>query len=111
VIERVDFDESPINAGDQRALTAWSDTPMTVAIKCFTDEPPPPGYKACSACGTIPVKSGVTIYITADRGTFEQAGGVLELYLTDAAGDSRTLTADVRQREADAEGGAMAAGA
>jgi hypothetical protein len=110
VIERVDFDEGPIHPGEQRALTAWSDSPMTVAIKCFTDKPPPPGYKTCAACGTIPVKSGKTIYITADQETFEIFGGALELVLTDATGDSRKIIARVRARE-EGSAGSLAAGA
>ena len=99
MISEVIFDESPIQSGDKRSFRAFADAPMTVQIKCFTNAPPPPGYKACPSCGTIALQSGAAIDITADQTTFDQAGGG-ELHVTvkDATGDTRDYRLTVVDR-------------
>jgi hypothetical protein len=95
------FDDGPIQPGERRSLQAWADTVMTVAIKCFTNDPPPPGYKACPSCGVIKLESGAQIYITADRGVFQRAGRGAELHvsLEDLTGDRRDYRLNVLGRE------------
>jgi hypothetical protein len=105
MITNVEFDDRPIRPGDMRRLTAWSNAEMSVAIYCFTDEPPPPGYRPCASCGTIPVKSGIGINVTCDRRTFERGGGgILEVKLTDTAGDKREYNLSVLAHAEDASG-------
>jgi hypothetical protein len=97
MIHRVLFDDGPIQPGEQRSLQAWADTTMTVAIKCFTNTPPPPGYKPCPSCGVIKLESGAETYITADLRTFERARGSGELHVTleDNTGDRREYQLNV----------------
>src|SRR5713101_6052827 len=91
MIREVLFDDRPIQPGERRPLQAWADTPMFVEIKCFTNTPPPPGYKACPSCGKIELESGQQIYVTADLGIFSRSvGGELHVLLKDQTGDSRT---------------------
>jgi hypothetical protein len=90
MIREVKFDAGPIQAGEKRPLQAWADTRMSLEIKCFTNTPPPPGYKGCPSCGVINIDSGKVTYVTADRRTFEQAGGgQLDVTLEDQSGDRR----------------------
>jgi hypothetical protein len=100
MIREVLFDVSPIQAGEQRSLQAWADTPLSVEIKCFTSIPPPPGYKGCPSCGVIEIESGEKTYVTADRRTFERAsGGQLDVTLKDQTGDRREYQLKVIARE------------
>jgi hypothetical protein len=110
MIHEVLFDAGPIRPGEQRSLQAWGDSRMFVEIKCFTNSPPPPGYKACAACGTIPLESGEKTTVTADRRTFELATGRSELHvnLEDLTGDRREYKLRVLTHE---EGQSFAAAA
>lgn len=90
MITKVDLDSGPIAPGERRPITAWADTSLRVGIKCFTNTPPPPGYRPCAACGTIDIQSGETTYVTADRALFiESGGGYVEVILEDQKGDRR----------------------
>jgi hypothetical protein len=42
VIQSVNFDTSPIHAGDSRPLTAFANSPLTIVVKCYLTTPPPP---------------------------------------------------------------------
>src|SRR5712664_3158052 len=104
MINEVFFDDGPIQPGESRPLLAWATTPMVVEIKCFTNTPPPPGYKACPSCGRIDLESGQQIQVTADLGIFSQAvGGELHVFLKDRTGDSRSYTLQVQEREPEQE--------
>lgn len=101
MIHKVLFDVGPMRPGEQRSLQAWADSRMFVEIHCFTSKPPPPGYKACAACGTIALESGEETTVTADRRTFERAAGRSELHvnLEDLSGDRREYRLSVLTRE------------
>lgn len=101
MIDDVDFDDSPIGPGETRILKAYSNVPFTVFIRCFTKNPPPPGYRPCPACGSIPAISGQEIEVTADVDMFKKPGGVLEVLVRDEEGDARSyqLTVTVKPRE------------
>lgn len=98
MIQEVEFDQRPMHPGERRILRAWATAELSVGIMCFTSDPPPPGYKACAACGTIKAGNGETIYVEADQQTFQRPGGHVEVIVRDASGDSRTyrLTVQVR---------------
>ena len=103
MIRDVKFDTSPIHPGEKRPLQAWADTRMTVAIKCFTKAPPPPGYKACPSCGEIKMDSGETTYVEAHYGTFERAkDGRLDVKIRDLTGDERAYHLRVLEIEEEA---------
>lgn len=95
MIREVIFDDGPIQPGERRPLRAWADTPMAIAIRCFTDQPPPPGYKPCQSCGVIELRSGEQTYITADRRFFERVKGELHISIKDHTGDHREFRLDV----------------
>lgn len=96
MIRDVKFDESPIEAGKRRALQAWSDKDLSVAIRCFTKDPPPPDYKSCPACGVIRAQSGEIVYIVADENVFLEPGGRVEVVVRDESGDERQFRLTVR---------------
>ena len=109
MIERVLFNNSPIYPGETRPLTAFSNLPLFVEVKCFTDTPPPPGYKACASCGVINARRGEEVEITADPVAL-QSGGRLDVIVRDQSGDERIFKLTVRTRQTGAAGGLAAGG-
>jgi hypothetical protein len=95
MIQRVQFDRSPMAAGEQRLLSVVADAPIAVGIECFVQNPPPPGVRPCSACGSYSVGSGESLMVVADEYTFRQDGGRLIIKIVDAAGDHRQFTIEV----------------
>lgn len=91
MIREVQFDRTPMAAGEMRSLTVIGDAPIAVGIECFVEKPPPPGLRPCSACGSYRIGSGESLAVEADRLTFQDNGGSLRIRLVDNAGDRRDL--------------------
>ena len=100
MIDEVSIDLRPMNVGETRTVTAWSDaSPLMVAIKCFVRSPPPPGYRACPECGSIRADSGVAVEFTASPSAFRESGSLLEVIVRDGAGDQQSFQITVNVRE------------
>jgi|HubBroStandDraft_2_1064218.scaffolds.fasta_scaffold1999116_1 hypothetical protein len=92
MINNIDFDTSPIVAGESRPLRAISNSPpLTVTVLCYLTTPPPPGYRPCSGGGAAYVKSGEVVTIEADRNVFQYAGNYLDIKVKDLSGDVKTF--------------------
>lgn len=99
MIERIEFDERPMLPGAERTLRAWATSKLSVDINCFTQSPPPPGYKPCPSCGTIRINSGEAVRIVADRATFRRFSGYLQVTVRDLEGDEKIFQLTVREQE------------
>ena len=88
MVLRVDFDASPIRAGEARPLWAYSEAPIRAVLLCYLTTPPPAGYRACSACGTFSVASGERFEVFADPRVFELPGNFLDVTVSDTTGDA-----------------------
>jgi hypothetical protein len=84
--------------GEQRLLFAQSDTIVSVEIKCFVQNPPPPGYKPCPSCGTLEAKPGRPVSITASAEVFSISRGTLEIRVRDESGDERHFSVPIIRR-------------
>lgn len=92
MIRTIDFDRRPIKVGEWRPLTPQGDGPFVVEIKCFVDNPPPPGYKACDECGKFEIENNETIQITPSPSIFSQSPGRLDITVRDRTGDQREFS-------------------
>jgi hypothetical protein len=96
MITSIDFNEEPLQAGEQRILLAWSNTqPLFVEIKCFREPPTPPELRACSECGSFRVSSGEAVTISASLSVFAKSAGYLLVRVTDASRDSREFRLEI----------------
>jgi hypothetical protein len=97
MINRIDFElEPPLRVGEERLLTAWATSPMSVDIECFRRPPLPPVLAPCSECGSFALRPGEAIRITASRAVFQDARGFLRIVVSDAEGDRRVIQVGVR---------------
>jgi hypothetical protein len=96
MIQNVQFSTARMTPGEVRDLTVWADGSITVDIKCFVWDPPPAGFKSCSACGTFPAANGTPIQVVADEQLFMTSGGRLNIALVeDTTGATWTVDVDV----------------
>jgi len=95
MIQHVLFDLSPMAAGEERSLSVIADAPIAVGIECFVQNPPPPGLRPCSACGSFTVGSGEAVMVIADQSTFRRDGGRLIINVVDATGDRRRIVVEI----------------
>ena len=90
---------TPMKPGETRDVAVWGDEPHTVAIKCFVNTPPPPGFKECSTCGSYSLNSGIALKIVASdtlfRGPVGRIAGNLSIQITDNTGDQKTFTIEI----------------
>jgi hypothetical protein len=91
MILNIEFDSSPIKAGESRPLKAFSNSPLTITVLCYLTTPPPPGYRPCPGGGTTSVISGEETFITADARTFQLPGGYLDVIVKDKSADVRSF--------------------
>ena len=91
MISNIEFPTETARPGEIRRLVVEGKSPIGVKIKCFTDRPPPPGYKACPECGQISIRSGQAHLLTVPRDAFATRGGELHLFIADADGDTHVL--------------------
>jgi hypothetical protein len=89
MIKNIEFDDRPMEVGEQRLLYAESDYKVAVEIKCFVQNPPPPGYKPCPSCGILDQKPGQPLVITASAELFSVSPGSLEITVRDGSGDEK----------------------
>ena len=108
MIREVDFLITPMEPGESRNLRVYAESPISVAIRCFVSNPPPPGYRACAECGNFTISSGETLEVSASRRAFAQ-GGQLEIVIVDAEGDQRSFLLSVESEARGESGGMMAA--
>ena len=99
MIQDIEFDLSPIGAGATRDMVVRGGGPFDIELKCFVQNPPPPGYKPCRECGTIRAHDGETVQIKASADRFA-SGGTLSVTVTDQDGDARDLHITVLGRTA-----------
>jgi hypothetical protein len=95
MITSVEIDVSPMLPGEERTLKAWSDSTLTVDIRCFVSDPPPPGYRPCSSCGSITIESGVAYSYKANEAIFQEPNGALIIAIRDASGDEQSYQVGV----------------
>src|SRR4051812_26925172 len=99
--------------GEARALTVIADAPVAVKIECFVQQPPPPGLRPCSACGSFTIGTGESLPVVADQFMFRDRGGSLRIGIVDSTGDRRqlviTVSADT-DNSSRSGSGALAAG-
>lgn len=107
MIRNVDMVRSPIGPGERRKIRVDADGPVQIAINCFTDKPPPPGYKPCDACGTINIQSGEVATVTADQRFFSTNQGYLVIDVKDLS-DGDTYRIRISAGVAEPEGGGFA---
>jgi hypothetical protein len=98
MIERVLLSERTYFAGEQIALTAWGNSPMTAEILCFVRPPSPPQLRPCSECGKFNIVSGVEFRFTANKNLFSETQGYLNIRVTDSTGDQRELRIEIEGR-------------
>jgi len=97
VILTVDFDASPLGPGEVRQLVAFGSGALEVEIKCFVRTPPPAGFRGCSQCGTIRIRSGEAVDVAASPRVFRAASGAMIVTVTDKSdGDARVFQLEVR---------------
>jgi len=60
------FDQSPMKPGEIRLMVLSGDGPFNVTNSCFVDNPPPAGFRPCSACNSETVTAGSLHFISAD---------------------------------------------
>jgi hypothetical protein len=100
MIRNIEFDLSPIDAGATRDMVVRGRGPFVIELKCFVQNPPPPGYKPCRECGTIRAQDGESVLIKASAKSFA-SGGTLSMTVTDRDGDARDLNITVLGRTID----------
>lgn len=98
MIERVLLSERTYFAGEQIALTAFGDSPMTAEILCFVRPPSPPSLKPCAECGKFNITSGVEFRFNANLRTFEEKNGHLKVKVVDATGDTWETEIEIEGR-------------
>jgi hypothetical protein len=96
-----DFDNRPMMPGESRDFTLTSGAPARVDVRCFLSSPPPPGYRACSECGSYPIQQHQTIQIKANQAIFSQAQGGLDITISDANGDEVKIHLQVTMEDPD----------
>ena len=110
MIEHVDYPRQPLAAGEAFSVTTTAAEPIEVEIRCFVRKPPPPGYEHCPECGSFSAHSGQPLKLVASADAFRSAGGGhLDVTVSDADGDQRTIRIPVQapQREALARAGVL----
>src|SRR5450830_383725 len=100
MIDRIEFLEEPLEAGESRDLLVWGRDPLEVEIECFVEKPPPPGFRGCPECGSFPLTSGEALAITASPTVFADGTGTLMITIRDADNDKRLIRLHVISPEA-----------
>jgi hypothetical protein len=96
MITSVSVATDPIAVGEIRELIVHGDSPLSVAIKCFVKNPPPPGFKECKECGVIPLRSGQPHLFTVGLLDDERSQGSVFIFIKDAHGDHYTVELPVK---------------
>lgn len=94
----IDLDTAPMMPGEARRLIVNSSAEsLTITIKCFVSDPPPPGFRSCPECGTINARSGEPVQIVASS-RFLNAQSSVAIEIQDSEGDVRNLSVEVLSR-------------
>lgn len=101
MITDIVLDRGSLRAGETRYLQVYGAEPLEVAIHCFTQKPPPPGYKPCKECGAFKIRAGQALAVTANARVFADHGGWLAISIRDNEGDAREIRLTVASRESD----------
>lgn len=99
MIQDAEFDRSPFAPGETRVFRNGGNESLRIAIRCFLQEPPPPGLKPCPSCGVIDVASGQEIAITANEEAFMDGKGVLSISIQDSSGAEEVFEVEVVEAE------------
>ena len=91
MIEIVDFDGASLVPGESRSLTLLGDGPFTLTNSCFVDNPSPPGFRPCAACGTISLAAGEAFNLESDWNFWRGKTGKMVVEITDSVGTSKTI--------------------
>lgn len=99
MITSLEFDSSPVIAGEVRRLMVLSDVPpIFVGIECFREPPRPAQLRPCQECGSFRIMPGECFEITASLSVFSEKGGFLRVNIRDVSGDSREFELRVKTR-------------
>ena len=93
-----EFDAKPMRAGESRELKSLSPS-VTVQIRCFTQKPPPPGFRPCPECGSFPLAQGDSVQVVAAPKVFGTSGGTLHIELTNPQGEKADIAIAVLKLE------------
>ena len=80
------LEKETLISGQKTITFSEGESPLTVEIFCFTDNPPPAGYKPCAECGSFTISSGQSFDVTANSQLFGASEGFVEISVTDATG-------------------------
>ncbi len=90
----IDFEDQPMVTGERRRMVLRGNGPFMVSKSCFIDEPPPPGFRPCPACGVYTVAENQPFDI--ETSSFWQGKkGTLVIEIKDATGNSRQIKIEV----------------
>ncbi len=106
MISRINIDRFPIRAGEIRRLEVSGDECITVAIKCFVRDPPPPSFRPCRECGQIPQQPDGSFEIIAPTG-MQKTETELRISVTDAVGDHQEIVLELVTQEPEPTPGAV----
>ncbi|MDO6693842.1 hypothetical protein Q4574_11130 [Aliiglaciecola sp. 3_MG-2023] len=98
------FENTPFKAGQSKVFRSDNQSKITLDIKCFVDDPPPPGFMPCGECGSFELAKEEEKLITADLRTFKR-GGRIVLTVSDRYGNEETICVVVFPKNSDSEGG------
>ncbi len=84
----IKFPTTPLKFDEERTIESSRETPIKVAIECFTEPPTPAQLQPCPTCGTFQVTKTAPFTFTAPRQVFEKRTGYLRVVLTDGAEES-----------------------
>ena len=97
MIKHLGYPRRPLAAGEVFSIRTTAAEPIEVEIRCFVRKPPPPGHAHCPECGSFAAHSGQPLELGASADAFRSAGGGhLEVTVSDADGDQRTIRIPVR---------------
>ncbi len=91
----IDLDTSPMHPGESRNLTLWAEQSLSISIKCFLYDPPPPRFRECEACGEFSIQGGVPFSLFASPDLFSESRGELHIRVSDDRGESLQFILDV----------------
>lgn len=78
------LDKETLVSGQKAIASSEGESPLAVEIFCFTNNPPPAGYKPCAECGSFTILSGQSFEVIANSQLFNASEGYVEISVTDA---------------------------
>jgi hypothetical protein len=106
MIKVVNFDDSPMDAQESRELLLTGNGPFRIKASCFVDNPPPPGFRPCAACGKQRVIRAMEPFVVSPDAAFPPGSrGRFSIDIEDDVGEQLHLEIEVHGRPRDRSGG------